>query len=147
MPGSKSHTNRALLLAALSQGTTRLQEALFSEDSIYFARALGDLGFEIHSDPQASCMTVGGLGGQIPACEADLFIGNAGTAARFLTAMLTLGQGRYHLDGVARMRQRPIGDLVTALNNLGAQGRSHTGGAGLSIPNHNFHPSPSRRKV
>lgn len=120
VPGSKSQTNRALLLSALSEGTTRLENALFSNDSIHFARALSELGFEVLNDPVARRMTVHGLGGQIPAETADLFIGNAGTAARFLTALLTLGNGSYSLDGVARMRQRPIGDLVVALNSLGA---------------------------
>lgn len=126
VPGSKSHTNRALLLAALAQGTTRLRQALFSDDSLYFTGALRDLGFEVQTDPSTQTITVQGMAGQIPATGADLFIGNAGTAARFLTAMLTLGQGHYRLDGVARMRQRPIGDLVVALNNLGAQVTANT---------------------
>jgi 3-phosphoshikimate 1-carboxyvinyltransferase len=129
VPGSKSHTNRALLLAALSQGTTRLKQPLFSDDSKYFAGALRDLGFEITKDLDAGCLEVRGLGGRIPVAEADLFIGNAGTAARFLTAMLTLGRGRYQLDGVVRMRQRPIGDLVGALNNLGASVKAVSGPA------------------
>lgn len=120
VPGSKSHTNRALLLAALCSQATRLQHALFSDDSRYFAAALGELGFQVHSDPGKETFVVQGLGGRIPSRTADLYVGNAGTAARFLTAMLTLGQGQYRLDGVERMRQRPIGDLITALNNLGA---------------------------
>ena len=120
VPGSKSHTNRALLIAALAQGTTRLENALFSDDSHYFAQALMDLGFEVSLDKEAKIMTLTGLSGNIPASRADLYIGNAGTAARFLTAMLTLGHGTYHIDGVERMRQRPIGDLLAALNKLGA---------------------------
>jgi 3-phosphoshikimate 1-carboxyvinyltransferase len=120
VPGSKSHTNRALMLAALANGTTILQNALFSDDSRYFIAALSSLGFDINSELGDNSIVVHGLGGQIPAKSADLFIGNAGTAARFLTAFLTLGQGRYRIDGVERMRQRPIGDLVSALNDLGA---------------------------
>ncbi len=125
VPGSKSHTNRALLVAALAEGRTRLENALFSDDSRYFAQALTDLGYDVMLDEDAKSMTLTGLGGKIPAAGADLFIGNSGTTARFLTAMLTLGHGTYHLDGVKRMRQRPIGDLVLALNNLGANIRCH----------------------
>ncbi len=120
VPGSKSLTNRALLIAALAEGQTRLTNALFSDDSRYFARALQTLGFDLTLDEAAHAMTVTGLGGQIPADNAELFIGNAGTAARFLSAFLTLGHGEYLLDGEPRMRERPIGDLVEALEQLGA---------------------------
>ena len=119
VPGSKSHTNRALLLSALAKGTTTLENALFSDDSRYFVQALNQLGFDLALDEDTKTMTVHGRGGHIPVRKADLFIGNAGTAARFLTAMLTLGQGQYSIDGIARMRERPIGDLVDALNQLG----------------------------
>jgi len=121
VPGSKSLTNRALLIAALADGTTMLTNALFSDDSHYFASALQSLGFEVSLDPNRAEMTVMGLGGRIPANNAELFIGNAGTAARFLTAFLTLGVGEYLLDGEPRMRERPIGDLVDALTQLGAR--------------------------
>jgi 3-phosphoshikimate 1-carboxyvinyltransferase len=121
VPGSKSLTNRALLIAALADGTTRLTGALFSDDSLYFADALKRLGFDVHFDPDRAEMTVTGFGGRIPAKKADLFIGNAGTAARFLSAFLTLGAGEYILDGDERMRERPIGDLVEALEQLGAK--------------------------
>jgi 3-phosphoshikimate 1-carboxyvinyltransferase len=121
VPGSKSLTNRALLIAALSKGTTRLTNALFSDDSRYFAEALQALGFDVSFDAECHEMTVTGLGGRIPAHQAELFIGNAGTAARFLSAFLTLGSGEYILDGDERMRERPIGDLVSALEKLGAQ--------------------------
>lgn len=121
VPGSKSLTNRALLIAALANGQTRLTNALFSDDSRYFANALRALGFDVQMDETNSEMTVNGLGGKIPASKAELFIGNAGTAARFLTAFLTLAHGEYLLDGDARMRQRPIGDLVAALRQLGAK--------------------------
>ena len=120
VPGSKSLTNRALLISALANGKTRLTNALFSDDSCYFAKALQTLGFEIELDEQKSEMAVTGLGGEIPATKAELFIGNAGTAARFLTAFLTLGNGEYVLGGDARMRERPIGDLINSLTQLGA---------------------------
>jgi 3-phosphoshikimate 1-carboxyvinyltransferase len=119
VPGSKSLTNRALLIAALADGTTHLTNALFSDDSHYFAKALQTLGFDVQLDEEKFEMTVTGLGGKIPAKKAELFIGNAGTAARFLSAFLTLGQGEYILDGEPRMRERPIGDLVDALEQLG----------------------------
>jgi 3-phosphoshikimate 1-carboxyvinyltransferase len=121
VPGSKSLTNRALLVAALADGTTRLTNALFSDDSRYFASALQTLGFDVGLDPDCAEMTVAGLGGRIPAKQAELFIGNAGTAARFLSAFLTLGNGEYLLDGEPRMRERPIGDLISALQPLGAK--------------------------
>ncbi len=121
VPGSKSLTNRALLLAALAEGTTRLSNALFSDDTRYFAQALQALGFDVHLNETKNEMSVTGLGGNIPARHADLFVGNAGTAARFLTAFLTLGEGEFTLDGDARMRERPIGDLVVALRQLGAR--------------------------
>jgi len=121
VPGSKSLTNRALLIAALANGKTRLTNALFSDDSCYLAKALRTLGFDVDLDEQNQEMIVTGLGGKIPANKAELFIGNAGTAARFLTAFLTLGNGGFLVDGEPRMRERPIGDLVAALTQLGAQ--------------------------
>jgi 3-phosphoshikimate 1-carboxyvinyltransferase len=120
VPGSKSLTNRALLIASLANGTTRLTNALFSDDSCYFAKALQILGFDVRLDEANQEMAVTGLGGKIPATGAELFIGNAGTAARFLSAFLTLGNGEYILDGDARMRERPIGDLLDSLMQLGA---------------------------
>jgi 3-phosphoshikimate 1-carboxyvinyltransferase len=137
--GSKSLTNRALLIAALADGTTHLTNALFSDDSRYFSNALKTLGFDIQLDEVNHEMTVTGLGGNIPAKQAELFIGNAGTAARFLSAFLTLGNGEYILDGEPRMRERPIGDLVAALEQLGCDiqsmdvGRQTTDHRPLSI--------------
>ncbi len=119
VPGSKSLTNRALLIAALTGGKTQITNALFSDDSRYFAKALQTLGFDVQLDEINHTMTVAGLGGKIPETKAELFIGNAGTAARFLSAFLTLGHGEYILDGDSRMRERPIGDLVEALTQLG----------------------------
>jgi len=121
VPGSKSLTNRALLIAALAGGTTRLTNALFSDDSKYFVKAFQTLGFHIQVDEGNCEITVTGLAGKIPSTKAELFIGNAGTAARFLSAFLTLGNGKYVLDGEPRMRERPIGDLVDALNQLGVE--------------------------
>ncbi|MGH2521144.1 MAG: 3-phosphoshikimate 1-carboxyvinyltransferase [Anaerolineales bacterium] len=129
VPGSKSLTNRALLVAALARGTTTLTHALFSDDSRYFVDSLTRLGFLSQSpspNPQAK-ITIYGLGGHIPCASAELFVGNAGTAARFLTALLTLGEGEYVLDGDARMRERPIADLLDALTQLGAAVISETG--------------------
>jgi len=121
VPGSKSLTNRALLIAALANGQTCLTNALFSDDSRYFAKALQTLGFDVQLDEANLEMKVTGLGGRIPANKAELFIGNAGTAARFLSAFLTLGNGEYVLDGEPRMRERPIKDLIDALNQLGVE--------------------------
>src|SRR3990172_2621490 len=120
VPGSKSLTNRALLVSALANGRTRLTNALFSDDSRYFAKALQALGFDVQLDEPNLEVTVMGLGGEIPTQKAELFVGNAGTAARFLSAFLTLGNGEYGIDGDSRMRERPIGDLVEALMQLGA---------------------------
>jgi 3-phosphoshikimate 1-carboxyvinyltransferase len=127
VPGSKSLTNRVMLVASLAEGTTTLTNALFSDDSCYFAESLTRLGFEVQSNPQLSTFTVSGHGGLIPSRRADLYVGNAGTAARFLTAMLTLGNGEYVVDGDARMRHRPVGDLIDTLTQLGASVTGPTG--------------------
>ena len=121
LPGSKSFTNRALLLAAMAQGRSVIRGALFSDDTLYMARALKDLGLKVSERPAEDEFIVQGEEGKIPARRANLFIGNAGTAMRFLTAFLTLGKGRYKIDGIARMRKRPIGPLVGALKDLGAK--------------------------
>jgi 3-phosphoshikimate 1-carboxyvinyltransferase len=109
------------LIAALANGKTKISNALFSDDTKYFANALKILGFNVQLDESNLEMTVTGLGGKIPVDKAELFIGNAGTAVRFLSAFLTLGNGEYILDGEPRMRERPIGDLVDSLNQLGAK--------------------------
>ncbi len=127
VPGSKSITNRALLIASLADGDTRIANALFSDDSLYFAKALQELGFQVELHEATGEFVVRGAGGRIPAVKADLFIGNAGTAARLLTALLTLGEGCYTLDGNARMRERPIGDLASALGQFGAHVNTHDG--------------------
>ncbi|HLF01596.1 MAG TPA: 3-phosphoshikimate 1-carboxyvinyltransferase [Anaerolineales bacterium] len=127
VPGSKSLTNRALALAALADGTTTLINALESDDSRYFIEALQRLGFSVEATAHRSLLTVHGLGGRIPAARAELFVGNAGTAARFLTAFVALGHGEYVIDGNARMRERPIHDLLDALEQIDVNAESATG--------------------
>jgi 3-phosphoshikimate 1-carboxyvinyltransferase len=119
LPGSKSISNRALLLAALAQGDTALTRLLDADDTRVMIEALRALGIAIERRGDAA--RVHGCDGRLPARSADLFLGNAGTATRSLTAALAFADGRYRIDGVARMRERPIGDLVTALNDLGAR--------------------------
>ncbi len=119
IPGSKSITNRALPIAALADGETVLTGALFSDDTRYMAAALNQLGIRVTSDPQAQSFTITGCNGKIPATSAELFLGNSGTSVRFLAAMVALGHGSFVLDGVPRMRERPIDPLIKALNELG----------------------------
>jgi 3-phosphoshikimate 1-carboxyvinyltransferase len=124
VPGSKSITNRVLLAAALADGPSELLGALHSDDTRYMAAALNALGVAVASDEGAGRFLVQGGGGTFPITAADLYVGNAGTAMRFLTAALPLGHGQYRIDGVPRMRQRPIAPLIAALNDLGADARS-----------------------
>ena len=125
-PGSKSITNRALVCAALAEGESTLRGALDSEDTRVMIGALGQLGLSVDHDPQAATIRVVGCGGRIPAAGAELYVANSGTTVRFLTAMVTLGHGTFRLDGTDRMRQRPIGDLLEALNQLGADAAGET---------------------
>ncbi len=127
LPGSKSFTNRALVLAALADGVSTLRAALFSEDTAVMAESLRRLGISVAEDSEALTFTVEGKGGIIPADRAELFVGNSGTTARFLTALLALGHGEYLLDGVPRMRQRPIQPLLDALRQLGVDAASVAG--------------------
>jgi 3-phosphoshikimate 1-carboxyvinyltransferase len=124
-PGSKSLTNRALILAALADGPSRLSNVLFADDTLVMMECLARLGFRVDVDRATNTVTVGGEGGAIPKKDAELFCGNSGTSIRFLTALCALGRGagKYNLDGIARMRQRPIGDLIDMLRQLG--GRAH----------------------
>jgi 3-phosphoshikimate 1-carboxyvinyltransferase len=133
IPGSKSITNRALLLSALAAGPSALSGALFSDDSHWFIDGLRRLGVAVDVDPERSLVTVYGVGGAPPAAEAELWVELAGTVARFLLAYACLGRGRYALDGTARMRQRPMGDLLHTLNALGADCRSQGENDGLPI--------------
>ncbi|MCX8005024.1 MAG: 3-phosphoshikimate 1-carboxyvinyltransferase [Burkholderiaceae bacterium] len=119
LPGSKSISNRALLLAALADGETTLSGLLDAEDTRVMIEALRSLGVRVHADGDAVRVT--GCGGDFPQRRAELFLGNAGTAMRSLAAALAFAGGTYRLDGVARMRERPIGDLVEALTRVGAR--------------------------
>ena len=119
LPGSKSISNRVLLLAALAEGQTEVRDLLESDDTARMLEALGALGVEVQA-PGAGVFRVCGAGGAFPIKDANLFLGNAGTAFRSLTAVLALSAGRYSLSGVPRMHERPIGDLVDALRELGA---------------------------
>jgi len=122
LPGSKSITNRALILAALAKGTTTLHGALFSRDTQIMVTALRALGFVVVTDESALTITVAGRGGKIPGREAKIDVGNAGTAARFLTAFVCLRpDGSYHFNGDEAMRRRPIGALLEALESQGAK--------------------------
>nr|NNM91507.1 3-phosphoshikimate 1-carboxyvinyltransferase [Bacilli bacterium] len=120
IPGSKSITNRALPMAALADGVSTLTGVLFSDDSRYFLQALQTLGYQIEIDEEREQVIVHGQGVKPLSQQAtyQLFIGNSGTSMRFLTAMVSLGQGTYELDGVARMRQRPMQDMIDALSQL-----------------------------
>jgi 3-phosphoshikimate 1-carboxyvinyltransferase len=122
LPGSKSLTNRALILAALSDRTVTLANALFSDDSRLMIEALRALGFAIETDAAARLVRIAGRGGEIPAGEARIDVGNAGTVARFLTAFVCLRPGGiYHFTGAEAMCRRPIGALLDALAAQGAQ--------------------------
>jgi 3-phosphoshikimate 1-carboxyvinyltransferase len=119
--GSKSYTNRALIVAALAQGESLLTGALFSDDTKYMTESLRALGVGVAADEAAATLKVQGSGGHVSAAAARCFVGNAGTAARFLPVLMALGTGSYELDGVPRMRERPIGPLLVALRSLGVQ--------------------------
>lgn len=119
LPGSKSLTNRALVIAALADGHSTLTGALFSDDTELMIDALRDLGIDVIADREDCTIRATGCAGLIPATEADLFCGNSGTTIRFLSGVCALGSGPYRLDGNDRMRQRPIGPLVDALRTAG----------------------------
>jgi len=121
LPGSKSISNRTLLLAALAQGTTEIFDLLASDDTHVMLMALQKLGIAWEQVDETGRYIVSGSGGLLPVHQADLFMGNAGTAIRPLTAALAVAGGDYTLHGVSRMHERPIGDLVDALNAVGAQ--------------------------
>lgn len=121
VPGSKSITNRALLIAALAEGKSVLRGVLFSDDSRHFLQALIDLGFEVEIDEENAVVTIVGCGGMIPKSDAQINVGSAGTAARFLTAYLGLSKGSYHIDSSEQMKKRPMKELLMALEDLGAQ--------------------------
>jgi 3-phosphoshikimate 1-carboxyvinyltransferase len=121
LPGSKSITNRALLAAALAGGESVLEHALYSEDTRIFAECLRRLGVPVEEDEPAAAFRVHGRGGALADGPADLWVGNAGTAARFITALLALGRGPYRVDGVPAMRVRPMSELLAILEEQGAR--------------------------
>lgn len=131
VPGSKSITNRALLIAALANGRSLLKGVLFSDDSRHFLQALVDLGFNVQIDEKSCEVSVLGLGGLVPSCkkagesakdnDGKIYVGSAGTAARFLTAYLGLSKGRYYVDASDQMKKRPMKELLLALEGLGSQ--------------------------
>jgi 3-phosphoshikimate 1-carboxyvinyltransferase len=127
VPGSKSLTNRTLIITAMADGSSTLAGALDSEDTRVMVDALKTLGISIGHDRDDSTIRVAGCGGRIPVREASLQVGNSGTSLRFLTAMLATGSGTYHLDGTSRMGERPVADLLNTLNSLGAAARSDRG--------------------
>ncbi|HEX3624014.1 MAG TPA: 3-phosphoshikimate 1-carboxyvinyltransferase [Verrucomicrobiae bacterium] len=155
VPGSKSITNRALILAALAEGEVVLKGALWSEDTQIMTEALKKLGFEIHvePDPDEFCnrtITVKGLGGKIPSGGTatqplKLYVGNAGTAARFLAAFVCLGKGHYRLGGVPRMGERPQAALFKALRELGYRIETENGNDRLPALIEGSGPAPGQK--
>ena len=126
-PGSKSITNRALICAALAEGTSKLVGVLDSEDTRVMIESLKQLGFKLNADLANATLEIEGQGGVIPAHEADLYIANSGTSVRFLTALAALGYGRFRLHGTPRMHERPIQDLIDPLAQLGVRAECETG--------------------
>ena len=133
VPGSKSITNRALLIAGLAEGESLLSGVLFSDDTRFMAEALQKLGLTVELHPAAETARIVGGNGIFPNREAELYIGNSGTTARFLTAALAVAPGRYQIDGNDRMRQRPIGPLLAALEQLGSSAVSMNGNDCLPV--------------
>ena len=125
VPGSKSYTNRVLLVAAMANGVSTLTGALFSDDTRYMSAALRELGVHIDADEKRATFKVHGNRGNIPVSGAALYIGNSGTTSRSLTAYVSLGHGKFVIDGDEPMRRgRPISDLLDALTQIGVSARS-----------------------
>ena len=134
VPGSKSYTNRALLIAALAHGASTITGALFSDDTRYMCNALQKLGVEIDTDGKRATFDVYGNGGDIPVSSAELYIGNSGTTSRSLTAYVSLGRGNFVIDGDEPMRHgRPISDLLDALTQMGVSARSQFNNGHLPV--------------
>lgn len=121
VPGSKSMTNRALLMAALADGTTTLKGVLFSDDSRNFLGSLQSLGFSAEIDEVAKVVVVTGLNGRVPVTGGEIYVGSAGTAARFLTAMLAMAEGTFVVNASEQMKKRPMKPLFDVLENMGAE--------------------------
>ena len=128
VPGSKSITNRVVICAALANGTSHITGALDSDDTRIMIDGLKNLGFDIDADWKEHILTVRGAGGFIPVSQASIDCQASGTTMRFLTALVSLGHGQYVLDGTTRMRQRPIGDLLSALRALGVDAEAGSAG-------------------
>lgn len=144
LPGSKSISNRVLLLSALAAGSTEIRGVLAADDVTRMLEALAALGVGWQRLPGEGGYRVQGAGGPFPVRQAELFLGNAGTALRPLTAVLALCGGHYRLSGVARMHERPVGDLVDALRRIGAHIR-YLGREGY--PPLEISPAPIRVKA
>ena len=125
-PGSKSLTNRALICGALADGVSTLRGVLDSEDTHVMLEALGQLGLKITHERGARLVEMEGCGGKLVGQDADLFVANSGTTIRFLSAMCAACQGTFRLHGIDRMHQRPIGDLVDALQRLGVEAQTES---------------------
>lgn len=134
VPGSKSYTNRALLVASLANGRSTLSGALFSDDTRYMCNALRKLGVQLEADEAQATFRVNGNGGDIPIAAAELYIGNSGTTSRSLVSYVALGQGKFVIDGDEPMqRSRPISDLLNALTQIGVAARSQFNNGHLPV--------------
>ncbi len=125
IPGSKSYTHRALMISALAEGESVLQNALRSEDTDYTAGALRTFGIEVIEEKDS--LHVRGMGGRLKEGDAEIYVGNSGTSMRFLTALAALRRGRTRLNGNERMRMRPMGPLLRSLSDLGVEAYSQDG--------------------
>ncbi len=119
VPGSKSYTNRALLIAALASGVSRLEKPLVSDDTKFMIQALNGFGIQVEEEPNA--FIVSGKAGKLIVPTKDIFVGNAGTTMRFLTTFSALVKGKVRLDGDERMRERPLADLLECLGQMGVK--------------------------
>src|SRR5471032_506669 len=124
VPGSKSITNRYLVMAALASGNVHLTGLLHSDDTVFMIDCLRTLGYAVRENWASSTCIIEGKGGEIPARGAELYVGAGGTLMRFMSAFVSLGQGRFRLDGVPRMRERPIEDLLQGMRGIGVDARS-----------------------
>ena len=136
IPGSKSYTNRALLIASLAKGKSNLKNVLLSDDTLYMADGLRKFGIEIIE--KENSFTVYGTGGKLHVPESEIFLGNAGTATRFLTALCALCPGRVTITGDERMKERPVKELLTGLRQLNINASSFSGCPPLTVDGGTF---------